>query len=211
MADFDTAKLLGVIGSIMVIVGYILPIFAVVGLILIGLSLRYLSNTFKDASISRYATYFLGLLILAIIIALVSSVLIVLFMIISPIVASSGTASLEEFVSVALASFMLAVILLILLVLASSIVGFIGFYFLYKSLTRLSEVSGERLFRLSGLAIVIGYVALIFGLLTAIILVGFLLIIGGAIAFLVGFNLLAVAFYSIRPPQAQPLSTSVTT
>ncbi|MEM2629437.1 MAG: hypothetical protein QXG74_06160 [Acidilobaceae archaeon] len=51
MMDFDTAKLLGVIGSIMVIVGYILPIFAVVGLILIGLSLRYLSNTFKDAFI----------------------------------------------------------------------------------------------------------------------------------------------------------------
>ncbi|MEM2223166.1 MAG: DUF996 domain-containing protein [Acidilobaceae archaeon] len=200
VVKFGTARLLGLIGSVFMVASIVLPLLAIIGLILIVYSLYNLSKIYGDKSISRNAKLFVifALIGIAILFIGIGSI---------HIIFSNSSDSLNP--AGALLGAVFAVIIMIALIIIEIISGIavtIGLYFLYKSLSRLSEVSSEGLFKTSGLTLLGGYVIFIIGLLASIILSGYLIspyILVGGIVILWGFILLAIAFHRIKPPQME--------
>ncbi|MEM4559114.1 MAG: DUF996 domain-containing protein [Acidilobaceae archaeon] len=205
MVEFGSARLLGLLGSIFMVASIILPFLAIIGLILIVYSLYNLSKIYGDNSIFKNALYFIVLFLIGGAILFISSILITGTMLLIPAAISSPEELPSIFTSITLT------LLFLIVAIISGVISIIGFYFFYKSLGKLSEVSGEGLFKTSGLTLLGGSIVLFIGLLTTIILIGILITLIGGLAILIGFILLAIAFYKLKPPQIQPPSTTVAT
>ncbi|MEM2629259.1 MAG: DUF996 domain-containing protein, partial [Acidilobaceae archaeon] len=139
VVKFGTARLLGLIGSVFMVASIVLPLLAIIGLILIVYSLYNLSKIYGDKSISRNAKLFVifALIGIAILFIGIGSI---------HIIFSNSSDSLNP--AGALLGAVFAVIIMIALIIIEIISGIavtIELYFLYKSLSRLSEVSSEGL------------------------------------------------------------------
>jgi uncharacterized membrane protein len=209
MADFDTGRTLGLVGSILIIValifsfiiGFLGSLLQLVGLILILISLRMFSNVYGERIIFRDA--FLSVLIGY---GVPLAALIFLFILLIPIGFTIVTSArpippsrIEDFFGTQItASIILWAFIAILAILVALA---ISAYLWYRALNTLSLRSGEKLFRWAGLTYLAFAVSLIVGIVTAVILVGLLVILVGVLLGLASWVLLAIAFYEVKPPQ----------
>jgi uncharacterized membrane protein len=212
MVDFDTGRTLGLVGSILVlvalifsfIIGFLGFLLQLVGLILILISLHTFSNIygeriiFRDALLSVLIGYGVPLAALA--------ALIFLFILLIPIGFTIVTSArpippsrIEDFFGAQItASIILWAFIAILAILVALA---ISAYLWYRALNTLSLRSGEKFFRWAGLTYLAFAVSLIVGVVTAVILIGILVIFIGILLGLTSWVLLAIAFYEIKPPQ----------
>jgi uncharacterized membrane protein len=209
MADFDTGRTLGLVGSILVlvalifsfIIGFLGFLLQLVGLILILISLHTFSNIYGERIIFRDA--FLSVLIGY---GVPLATLIFLFILLIPIGFTIVTSArpippsrIEDLfgaqITASLILWAFIAILAILVALA------ISAYLWYRALNTLSLRSGEKFFRWAGLTYLAFAVSLIVGIVTAVILIGILVIFIGILLSLTSWVLLAIAFYEIKPPQ----------
>ncbi len=184
LQDFHRAKNFGLAGVIIVLVAmfanyffaftqlplllsYILTIVTFVGWACIAYSLYLFSKFYQEEAIFKYALYFIALI-------LVGGILMTL-MGAAALASLAGGASISSVAGTVL----LALIILIVILIAA-------YYFMYKSLSILAEKSGEKLFRISGILMLVGAATII--------------IVIGAFALLAGMIVLAIAFTSIKPP-----------
>ncbi|MDM7274752.1 MAG: DUF996 domain-containing protein [Thermoprotei archaeon] len=204
-SDFSIARVLGLTGSILIVVGvaasifmgvvqlfafirlfyaqdfqgyfqtpldtsltglYLLPHLNLIGWALVIVSLYFSSRVYGEGGIFKYAVYSVA----SIVVGVVGAIIIVLLAIIGVILSAAPIG--------------------LFLLLAAIIVVLAGIvlmgYFMYRSLSLLSEKSGEPLFRAAGIIMFIAAV-------TMIILIGSLIELVGAIV-------LAIAFYTLKPP-----------
>ena len=178
--SFESAKVLGGVGSILVVLSMIPHAWplGVVGLILLLIALRELSRYYGDPSIFDNALIavilaVIGLLIGGLVVA--ASVLAVM----PPMGVHFPIVGMAMHWSVSLASVLIFFLVLFGIAVVSAV-------FFRRSLYTLAWQSGEDLFRVAGLLYLIGAVLVIaFG-------VGLLII-------LVAFIVMAVAFLTLRP------------
>jgi uncharacterized membrane protein len=201
----ETSKTLGGVGAILMFVG-IIPVInsygviELIGLILVMVALYNLASYYTERGIFNNAFYGLiagivGGVIAAgtVILAVLTSLTDFLYTIypswngdwsaLSGLTPDTSNLSLDAIVPFLTGLFAALLILWIFAI--------IGFYFVRRSLTSLSAKSGVGLFSTAGLLMLIGAVLII------AIGIGLLLI-------WISMLLLAIAFFSIRPQQAQP-------
>jgi len=209
--DFSTARILGLIGSILLIAGTVLSVIPLIGLlfsllglaglILVLVSLYFFSKIYAEPRIFRDA-------LISVVAVIAGSIVAILLLLIllgatfmsevrSGFPGAPGAAPSEVSIA-AIFGTALGAILIFLVAFA------ISAFFWYRALNTLSRVSGEGLFRLAGLLYAISVLLYIIGVFTLIILVGFLLILLGAIAGFASFIVLAIAFYNVKQPQQTP-------
>ena len=179
--NFETNKILGGVGALLTAVGSFVPftgpigIVSIVGIILLLISLKGLSEEFKEPAIWRNSLNGFIFGIVAIIAAIVVAFIFI-----------AAVFSFRTFTPLSVGFGAFAVLV--------GIVGFIimfVFYILFATYFRrafdiIEQKTGERMFHTGGLLLLIGAVL-------TIILVGFVLL-------FVAWILLAVAFFSMRPP-----------
>ncbi|MCW4005990.1 MAG: DUF996 domain-containing protein [Candidatus Bathyarchaeota archaeon] len=174
---FETNKIIGGIGALLTAIGSFLPlqeamgIIAVIGLILVLISMRGLSITFNNECIYRNALYgtIFGVIATGIGVALVS-VLLAVF-------TGGHIAPFGILISIAAAILGLIVIFIFFLVEA---------IFYKQAFALLAGKSGEGIFRTGGLLLLIGAVL-------TIVFVGFVLL-------FVAWLIIAVGFLSMKTP-----------
>lgn len=123
-------------------------IILVAGLVLLFLALRYLSIIYRDRTISRYAFYFITVPFVGStgsIIALIALILITPF----------------DHPPTTLGILLQKILVFLLTFITPHLVASVAAYFLYKSLSKLSKASGDRLFRTSGLATLSGSIVML--------------------------------------------------
>jgi uncharacterized membrane protein len=206
MADFDTGRTLGLVGSILVlvaiifsfIIGFLGFLLQLVGLILILISLHTFSNIYGERIIFRDA--FLSVLIVY---GVSLAALIFLFILVGFTIVTSARpippGRVEDFFGAQItASIILWAFIAILAILVALVVSA---YLWYRALNTLSLRSGEKFFRWAGLTYLAFAVSLIVGVVTAVILIGILVIFIGILLGLTSWVFLAIAFYEVKPPQ----------
>ena len=206
MPDFGRARVLGLVGSILVLLAIILSFMvgflafplSLVGFILVLVSLNTLSDIYGERAIFRNA-------LLSIIIGLIGFLLLFVILIIlglsmTAIVVRSelprefeelpGAQALAQIIGLALISIMVFIVTTV-----------ISAYLWYRALNTLSLKSGEGLFRLAGLLYLGSALSLALGIITAVILVGIIIVLVGALLGLASWVILAIAFYELKTPQ----------
>ncbi len=188
--DFDTAKILGGVGAILMILGpvpYVGWLLEIVGLVFILIALKSLSEHYGNEEIFRNA-------LIALILELVGVVTGITLFIVGMtsffdihITIHMGepphsTASLFDVLTLVVATFIAAWVFIL-----------VAAIFWRRALNILAEVSGEKLFDTAGLLILIGAAL-------TVVLIGFVIL-------FVAYILLAVAFFTLKPsPRAtQPV------
>jgi len=207
MVDFDTGRTLGLVGSILVlvalifsfIIGFLGFLLQLVGLILILISLHTFSNIYGERIIFRDA--FLSVLIGY---GVPLATLIFLFILLIPIGFTIVTSArpippsrIEDLFEITAPLILWAFIAILAILVALAISA----YLWYRALNTLSLRSGEKFFRWAGLTYLAFAVSLIVGVVTAVILIGILVIFIGILLGLTSWVLLAIAFYEVKPPQ----------
>jgi len=209
--DFETARNLGLIGTIIIIVSPALIVIPWVGLllsflldlagfILILVSLYFFSKIYAEPRIFRDA-------LISIVVAVVGIIVVILLIILLAVAFARDVGSdfarvpaeapPEAFITTILGAFLGAI-------LVASAASAISAFFWYRALNTLSRASGEGLFRLAGLLYAIGILLIIIGVFTLIILIGLVFILLGGIAGFAGWIVLAIAFYNLKQPQQIP-------
>ena len=207
MVDFDTGRTLGLVGSILVlvalifsfIIGFLGFLLQLVGLILILISLHTFSNIYGERIIFRDA--FLSVLIGY---GVPLATLIFLFILLIPIGFTIVTSArpippsrIEDLFEITAPLILWAFIAILAILVALAISA----YLWYRALNTLSLRSGEKFFRWAGLTYLAFAVSLIVGVVTAVILIGILVIFIGILLGLTSWVFLAIAFYEVKPPQ----------
>ena len=172
--EFDSSRILAGIGSILMAIGVFIPLLALVGLILLLIGLKGLSDTYREEGIFRNALY-------AVIIGVIGIVTIIFAAIFIVGIAISIAPSIPWHI----AEGAIGTILLIIVVYFVILVLEALFY--KKSLDLLAAKSGEKFLETAGLLLLIGAAL-------TIIIVGLLLV-------LTAWIIAAVAFFSLKPPQ----------
>lgn len=204
--NFETSKNLGGIGAILMFIGFILPVVSgfgsilmLIGLILALVGLKGLADYYNEAGIFNNFLYGTIAGIVGVVIAGVTIVFAIFTMLeeflytvfptwdgewatlpgLTPDVTSIDPTGIFPFLTALL-------IVLVILFFTAIIVAI----FMRKSLNSLSAKTGVGLFGTAGLLLLIGAVL-------TIIVIGFLLI-------WIAMLIMAIAFFTIRPQQAQP-------
>ncbi|MEM4733037.1 MAG: DUF996 domain-containing protein [Candidatus Bathyarchaeia archaeon] len=202
--QIETSKILGGVGAILMFLGVIpflsyYGIIELVGLILVMVALYNLASYYVEKGIFNNALYGLIIGIVGGAIAAGTLILMVLSSLtdflytifpdwngdwsalsgLTPDVSNLDISAIMPFIT----GFFVTLLVL-------WIFAIIAFYFVRRSLTALSAKSGVSLFSTAGLLMLVG----------AVLLVAMLI---GAILIWIGLLLLAVAFFQIKPPQAQ--------
>jgi len=193
--DFSTARILGLIGSILII------IFPLAGIILLLISLYFFSKIYAEPRIFRYA-------LISIVVPIVGAIAVIPLLILLGVAlevasVSEGDALSEASIATIILEIVLASIFVVLAVAPA--------FFWYRALNTLSRVSGEGLFRLAGLLAVISILLLEISLIISMELVGlaFIFFFFGVIALLASFIVLAAAFYNVKQPQQTPTQPTI--
>ena len=209
--SIETSKILGGVGALLMFIG-ILPYInyfgaiELVGLILVMVALYNLARLYREAGIFNNALYglIIGIVggvvsIATVIIAVLSSLTDFLYSLfpdwngdwtaLSGLTPNPSNLSLDSILP-----FIAGIFAMFIIFWVSSI---IAAFFVRRSLGTLSAKSGVGLFSTAGLLILIGAVL--------IILLGI-----GLILIWISALLLAIAFFQIRPQQAQPTSSAAT-
>ena len=182
--NFETNKILGGVGALLTAIGSFVPftgpigIVSIVGIILMLISLKGLSEEFREPSIWRNTLNGFIFGIIAIAAAIV--VFVAFFFAIFNVGRFANPVSLGLGIVGAILGLIIVFVFFVLEAM-----------FYKHAFETLSEKSGERMFRTGGLLLLIGAVL-------TIVLVGFVLL-------FVAWILLAIAFFSMKP-LAQPAS-----
>ncbi|MCQ5337716.1 MAG: DUF996 domain-containing protein [Candidatus Methanomethylicia archaeon] len=174
----ETNKKLCGIGSILIAIGFLVPFLGLIGIILLLIGLKGLSNDYNSPSIFQNALY--GFIFGIISIIILSITMITIFFVrMSTIISMSG---------MIMGPFRMFGIELILALLPLLIITFVLFLlsaiFYKRSFDIIAEKSGEKLFNTIGILLIIGSVLII-------LLVGYIILIATWI-------IAAIAFFSIR-------------
>lgn len=179
--EFERAKLLGGIGAILTLLGFVPKVgfaLSIIGLILILISLKMFSDYYRNEDIFRYA-------LIGVILGIISGVVLVVGALALGI--RLALFKLVTFKHIALSLVALIIIFWILLVIST--------YFFKRSFDLLGEHTGEKLFKTAALLMFIGAILLI--------------IVVGAFISLVAEILLAVAFFIVKPRAPAPRAVAV--
>ena len=170
MSDVESNKNLAGIGSLLLM----FPVLSIVGIILLYVGIKGLSEYYKDESIIRDAVRgFIFLIIAAVAIAVAL-----------PLIIISGMFSAFTLGPLGVGFGLLAFILAIVLVFIFYVLAAMS---LRKSFNSLAQKSGEHMFETAGTLLFIGAIL-------TIVLVGFLLI-------FIAWIMATIAFFSIKVPQ----------
>jgi uncharacterized membrane protein len=173
MSGLDSNKNLAGIGSLLLI----FPMVSIVGIILLFIGMKGLSENYKEESIYRHAVSGLVFLIIA---AIAIAVAIPLF-------AMGGAFSVFNFGPLGLGFGFLSLLLLAIVVFVFYLLAAIN---LRKSFNILAQRSGEHMFETAGTLLFIG------AILTILFFIGLVLI-------FVAWIIATIAFFSIKVPQQQ--------
>ena len=207
----ETSKILGGVGALLMFVG-IIPVISsygvieLIGLILVMVALYNLASYYTERGIFNNALYGLiagivgGVIAVgAVILSVLTSLTDFLYTVypdwngdwsaLSGLTPDTSNLSLDAIVPFLTGLFAALLILWIFAI--------IGFYLVRRSLTSLSAKSGVGLFSTAGLLMLIGAVL--------IIAVGI-----GLLLIWISMLILAIAFFRIRPQQAQPVTSAAT-
>jgi len=209
--NFETSKNLGGVGAILMFIGFLIPvlsaygsILSLVGLILVLVGLKGLADYYSEAGIFNNFLYgsiagVVGVVIAGLTVAFAVLTSLVDFLQtlypgwngdLSTIPSSPPDVSMLGDLS-ALMPFLTTFLLVLVVLFFTAIIVAI---FMRKSLNALSTKTGVGLFGTTGLLLLIGAVL-------TIVAVGFILI-------WIAMLIMAIAFFSIRPQQAQPETTA---
>jgi len=167
MSKISSAKLLGGIGAILMIVGWVVPLGPIVGLVLLFVAVRYIADETKDNSIfDDYLMHFIFTIIAIVAMALLMFIAIGGFSFVNTI-QSLGSDPSPSAVWALIEPHLLGII-------ASLLIGWIffciGAWYLRKSYDKIAEHTNVGLFKTTALIYFIGA-------LTVIVAIGFLIII----------------------------------
>ena len=207
--SIETSRILGVVGALLMFIGIIpyinyFGVVELIGLILVMVALYNLASHYREGGIFNNALYGLIIAIVggvisvaAVIITILTSLTDFLYALfpdwngdwttLSGLTPDPSNLSLDS-----IAPFLAGIFAVLIILWVSSI---IAAYFIRRSLGTLSVKSGVGLFSIAGLLILIGAVLIIlFGI--------------GLILIWISALLLAIAFFQIRPQQAQPTASA---
>jgi len=203
VSSFDVGRTLGIVGSVLVVfdlvlvaVGLYTFLLTIAGLILVVASLHYISLVYGERRVFRYAVVAVAVFLLALIFVLLLVALTLGFAFLSILLGPLGALP-------AIGSLVLLLIVSLLILLAAAPISAL---FWYLSLDTLSRVSGVTLFKWAAVLYAAGVALLVLGALTLVVLVGIIFLALGYISILASWVLLAVAFYTLKPPQPQGLT-----
>jgi len=207
--SIETSKILGGVGALLMFIGIIpyisyFGVIELVGLILVMVALYNLASHYRESGIFNNALYglIIGIVggvisIAAVILAVLTSLTDFLYTIfpdwngdwtaLSGLTPNTSNLSLDNIMP-----FLAGIFAVLIILWVSSI---IAAFFIRRSLGTLSAKSGVGLFSTAGLLLLIGTVLIVlFGL--------------GLILIWISVLLLAIAFFQIRPQQAQPTTSA---
>lgn len=185
MTELSSARLIGGIGSILLVLAIVPsvgPVLSIVGFVLVLLALRYISTSVQQPSIFQNALYAVIIGIIGTVVALVLGGA-AFFAVLGGGFAGPVPGQPEPDFFSLLAGVLVAVLIAWIFAVASS-------FFLRKSLNQTADVLGIKLFRTAGLLVLLGAVL-------TIILVG-------AIVSIIAYILMAVAFFQIPETRGPP-------
>jgi uncharacterized membrane protein len=173
----ETDKKLCGIGSILIAIGFLVPFLGLIGIILLLIGLKGLSNDYNSPVIFQNALY--GFIFGIISIIILSIAMITIFFVrMSTIISMSGM-MMGPF-----RMFGIELILALLLLIITFVLFLLSAIFYKRSFDIIAEKSGEKLFNTIGILLIIGSVLII-------LLVGYIILIATWI-------IAAIAFFSIR-------------
>jgi uncharacterized membrane protein len=209
--EIGTSKILGGVGALLMFIGIIpyinyFGVIEVIGLILVMVALYNLGSHYREGGIFNNALYglIIGIVggvvsIAAVVITVLTSLTDFLYTIFpdwnGDWTALSGlTPNLSNFSLDSLVPFLAGLFAVLIILWAAAM---IAAFFVRRSLGTLSAKSGVGLFSTTGLLLLIGAVLIIlFGI--------------GLILIWISALLLAIAFFQIRPQEAQPTTSAAT-
>jgi uncharacterized membrane protein len=204
--NFETSKTLGGVGAILLFIGFIMPfvqafglVISLVGLILLLVSLKGLADYYNDAGIFNNFLYGSIAGVVGVVVALTIAFFVVLTSLSSflqtlypgwggdwtTIPSSPPDVSMID--PAAIMPFLAAILVVLVILFFTAIIVAV---FIRKSMTSLSAKTGVGLFGTAGLLLLIGAVL-------TIIVIGFILI-------WIAVLIMTIAFFSMKPQQAQP-------
>jgi len=202
--EFSTAKNLGLGGSIAVIIGILLSvipalsflglILMLLGVILVLVALRGLSEVYGDKSIFRNA--------LGATIAIILSWILFFVFLATFLLGLLGVMAGEQRATGALGASAIALILVVAAVAVSALLW-------YRALGALSARSGVGMFRWAAIFYAISAVIFAVGLLLTLAVIGIFIVLIAGVVNLVSFILLALGFSSLKPPVMQAPQSGV--
>ncbi len=202
--EFSTARNLGLGGSIAVVIGILLSvipalsflglILMLLGVILVLVALRGLSEVYGDESIFRNA--------LGATIAIILSWILFFVFLATLLLGLAGVMAGEQRATGALGASAIALILVVVAVAVSALLW-------YRALGALSARSGVGMFRWAAIFYAISAAIFAVGLLLTIVLIGIFLVLIAGVVNLVSFILLALGFSSLKPPVMQAPQSGV--
>jgi uncharacterized membrane protein len=202
--EFSTAKNLGLGGSIAVIIGILISvipalsflglILMLLGVILVLVALRGLSEVYGDKSIFRNA--------LGATIAIILSWILFFVFLATLLLGLAGVMAGEQRATGALGASAIALILVVVAVAISALLW-------YRALGALSARSGVGMFRWAAVFYAISAVIFVVGLLLTLAIIGIFIVLIAGVVNLVSFILLALGFSSLKPPVMQAPQSGV--
>jgi len=203
--SLESGKTLGGIGAILIAVGSFVPFLGLVGMILVLVAMKRLSEYYNERGIFNNALYGFILGIISIVVTIVQFVWVIARVFVAIQQAGyywdfSPTTVFEEVLGI-----------MALAVVITSIFALLQAIFYRKSLTILSEMSGEKRFVTAGLLLLIGTIVSV--VMTGLVLL-FVVFEGfeamHACMHLVAWILAAVGFFAIKTPTTQLPSVAPT-
>jgi uncharacterized membrane protein len=183
--SLESGKTLGGIGAILMVIGSFVPFLSLVGIILLLVGLKRLSDYYNDNRISQNALY--GLIFG--IIGIIAGAFVILSLVFGvAIISPTPDLVSPTFPLAFIGGIILALVIVFVFYLLTAI-------FFKKSFDILSEQSGEKMFGTAGLLLLIGAIL-------TIILIGLLIM-------LVAWILVTVAFFSIKTKQPLPVTSQL--
>ena len=184
MGDLKSAKTLGGIGAIIMLVGgFIFPLLSIVGLILVAVAVKYISETFKDNSIFSNFIMYIVMQIIAII-ALVAVFFLAFNGFAFNAATGGGVTDFESFMDGIEGTIIFCILALVI----AYILYIIAALFLKKSFDSIGEYTKVNMFKTTALVNLIGAFLMI--------------ILFGALIIFIAEILMIVAFFSLpdHPP-----------
>jgi len=178
-------------------IGVLFSILGLAGIIAILVSLYFFSKIYAEPGIFRNA-------LIAIIIAVVVFIIVVPLFALLGFALGAASAITDDAISGAFIGTIGTILGIVIAILIALPAAAISAFFWYRALNTFSRASGEGLFRLAGLLYAISVLLFAIGVITSIILIGFLFSLLGGIAALASFGALAIAFYNLKQPQQTP-------
>jgi len=202
--EFSTARNLGLGGSIAVVIGILLSvipalsflglILMLLGVILVLVALRGLSEVYGDKSIFRNA--------LGATIAIILSWILFFVFLATFLLGLLGVMAGEQRATGVLGASAIALILVVVAVAVSAILW-------YRALGALSARSGVGMFRWAAIFYAISAAIFAVGLLLTLAIIGIFIVLIAGVVNLVSFILLALGFSSLKPPVMQAPQSGV--